>query len=469
MSMLWNRGIVALLVAFAARSVGSQTPAEPTPCTLVAQPTTRLSADTLPTGGQVAFIGGGVILKCPKRGITLTSDSAERYPDKDFLVGHVVYDEPRFHVVSDFLTHYPADERVVAVGNVDARLPSGSTLVGPIAEYRRPLAKVRERRQIFARLRPTITIVEKDSAGKAPKPMVVVADTVFMDGDSLIYGMGRVTITRPDINASADSVFIDQGHETMRLMRNPQLTGTKERPFTLTGDLIDLFSKNRKLQQVIARANATAVSDSLTLKSDTIDLRMKNDLLDHAFAWGAKSRARAVSPSQNMLADSLDVSMPGQRVQLVRALRRAFAQGKPDTTHFRVEKPDTTDWLQGDTITAHFDTIAVKKDTSKSPAIKQLVATGNARSLYHMAPSDTSERRPAINHVVARLIVIDFDSSKVATVTTVDSVFGIFIEPKAETDSTRRAKADNGPAKPGSNPKTPPKSIVPVPKPPKKP
>jgi hypothetical protein len=447
-----------------ATALGAQD--RPTPCNLVPQPTTRFSIDSMPGVGQVMFAGGGVLLKCPSRGITLRSDSAERYPDKDYLVGHVVYDEPRFHVTSDYLTHYPTDERIVAVQNVDARLPSGSTLVGPIAEYRRAVPKIRERRQLIARFRPTITIVEKDSAGKPAKPMIVVADTVFMDGDSLIYGTGKVVITRPDISASADSVFIDEGRETMRLMRNPSLTGNKERHFTLTGDLIDLFSRDHKIQRVIARAHATAVSDSLTLKSDTIDLRMKNDLLDHAYAWGATSRARAVSPSQNILADSLDVFMPEQRVQVVRALRKAFAEGKPDTTRFKVEKPDTTNWLQGDTITAHFDTVATKKDTSKSPTIKQLVATGNSRAFYHMAPSDTTERRPAINHVIARMITIDFDSQKVATVTTVDSVFGIYIEPRAETDSTRRATGGTAP-KQTPNQKPLPKSIVPLP--PKKP
>jgi lipopolysaccharide export system protein LptA len=324
---------------------------------------------------------------------------------------------------------------------------------------------------MLARFRPTITIVEKDSAGKPAKPMTVVADTVFMDGDSLIYANGQVIITRPDISATADSAFIDEGKETMRLMRGPKLTGMKERPFTLSGDLIDLFSRDRKLSRVIARANATAVSDSLTLKSDTIDLRLKGDLLDHAYAWGMTSRARAVSPAQNMLADSLDVFMPGQRVQLVRALRKAFAQGRPDTTRYKVEKSDTTDWLQGDTITAHFDTAAAaKKDTSKSPTIKQLVSTGHARSLYHMAPTDTAERRPAINHVVARRITIDFDSAKVATVTTVDSVFGIYIEPRGDSASARRVNADAGTTpKPAPNQKPLPKSIVPLPPAPKKP
>jgi len=192
---------------------------------------------------------------------------------------------------------------------------------------------------------------------------------------------------------------------------------------------------------------------------------VKDDLLDHAYAWGAKSRARVVSPSQNMLADSLDVSMPGQRIQLVRALRRALAEGKTDTVRFQAEKPDTLDWLQGDTIVAHFDTLPVK-DTSKTPNIKQLLALGNASSLYHLAPSDTNERRPAINHVTARIITIDFDqqkAGKVATVTTIDSVSGIYIEPRDTT--SRNTKATTTPGKTPAKPTAP--SVVPLP--PKKP
>ncbi|HSQ29030.1 MAG TPA: hypothetical protein VLN49_04230 [Gemmatimonadaceae bacterium] len=389
------------------------------------------------------------------------------------MIGHAVYDEPRFHVTANFLNYFPTDERVVAVGDVHARLANGSTLDGPQAEYRRAVPKVRPKAQMNAIGRPTINILEKDSTGKTLPPTVVVANTVFVDGDSasLIYGGGQVTITRPDMSASGDSAMIDEDKEFMHLMRGPKLTGKKDRPFTLTGDLIDLFSKNRKLQRVIARAHATAVSDSMTLRSDTIDLRVKNELLDHAYAWGATSRARVVSPSQNMIADSLDVSMPGQRVQLVRALNKAFAEGKPDTNRFIVDKPDTTDWLNGDTIVAHFDTVAAPKDTSRNPRIKQLVASGNASSLYHMAPNDSTERRAAMNYVTARIITIDFDSNKVATVTTVDSVHGVFIEPRADT-TQRRANAAP-PASPGARttppPKTPPQKNPATPKPGKPP
>jgi hypothetical protein len=455
----------------------------------------------------VLYVGGGpgsVIIKCPARGITLRGDSAQEFSDHDQMIGHATYDEPRLHLAADFLNYFSVEDRVTAAGNVHARLPSGSTLDGPQAEFLHASPRVRPHDQMRAVARPTITIVEKDSTGKPAPPMTVVAETVFVDNDSLIYGSGHVEITRPNLAATSDSAFIDKGKETMRLSRGPKVTGNKTRPFTLTGNVIDLYSKNQKLQRVLARPNAVAVSDSMTLSSDTIDLRVVNDQLDHAYAWSGSSvssvpvpppasvndtgkaapkpaapavapsgkRAHVISPSQNLTADSLDVSMPNQHVQLVRAVRGALAEAKLDTTHFKVEKPDTLNWLQGDTIVAHFDTLRAR-DTTHNPEIRQLVASGHASSLYHMAPSDTSEHRPAINHVVARMITIDFDSQKVATVTTVDSVLGIYLEP--QHDSTKRAAGQpaTSNAKPHSKqpatppgktpPATPPKPIKPEP------
>jgi hypothetical protein len=219
---------------------------------------------------------------------------------------------------------------------------------------------------------------------------------------------------------------------------------------------------------VLSQAKAVATSDSLTLRSDTIDLRVVNDLLDHAYVWGKTSRARALSPSQDLIADSLDVWMPAQRVQLVRALPHAFAQGRPDTTRFKVERPDTTDWLVGDTIVATFDSLKTPRDTSRNPDIKQLIATGHASSLYHVAPSDSNEKRWGLNYVTARLITVDFtkqgNQQKVGTVTTVDSVFGVYIEPRS--DSARTRAVGQKPAQTGSPAKPVPKPPVPATKPP---
>lgn len=433
-------GFVVIIVCAATARASAQNAS--TRCSFTSE---RASTDSTAGVGQVGFLGGNVVIRCPARGILLRGDSAERRPDGEHMIGHAIYDEPRFHVTADYLNYFPDSETVKAVGSVKARLPNGSTLVGPIAEYRRPVPRVRPHQQVLAIARPTINIVQKDSTKKTTDTTVVVANQVFMDGDSLIYAGGQVVITRPDIAATSDSAFIDQRHDIMHLITRPTLKGNKGRSFSLSGGLIDLYSRNHTLQRVIARANAVALTDSMTLKADTIDLRVRNDVLDHAYAWGSKDRARVVSATQNVLADSLDVAMPGQKIQLVRALRKAFAQSKPDTTRFRVEGADSTDWLRGDTIVAHFDSLPAH-DTAKTPPIKLLVASGHASSLYHIAASDSAEKRPAINYVDARTIIVHFDKQRVSTVTAVDSVHGIYIEPKPDS-TTKRAKPVATPGK----------------------
>jgi len=144
------------------------------------------------------------------------------------------------------------------------------------------------------------------------------------------------------------------------------------------------------------------------------------------------------------------------------AAKQAFAESAPDTTRFRLEKNTDKDWLRGDTITAYFDS-TVTDTAKKNPDVRRLFASGHATSYYHLSPSDSAEKRPAINYVSARLINIEFDKSKVATVTTVDSVAGVYIEPKADSATVRR----NGPTNAPGQTKPLPASIIPLP--PKKP
>jgi hypothetical protein len=116
----------------------------------------------------------------------------------------------------------------------------------------------------------------------------------------------------------------------------------------------------------------------------------------------------------------------------VHALRKAFAEGRPDSTL----KADTTNWLRGDTIIAYFDTLP-PVDTGKGPGIRKLISTDSAEAYYHLAPQDTSLHKPAINYVRGRKITIDFDSSKVAQIAVEGKVSGIFVEPTADTTRTR--------------------------------
>jgi lipopolysaccharide export system protein LptA len=441
---------LAICAALAAAPMRAQ---EGTQCSF--QSNNPVTVLTQPSGQRNAFTGGGVVVRCPERQIVLRADSMELYGEERrfFLVGNVDYAEPRLKLTSDQLTYFVPDERVLAVGRVNTTLPSGSRLVGPQAEYRRAAPRVRTISEMTATGRPSVTLVEgrrarrdstparSDSAAtrRDTTPTVVTANMLFVRGDSLIYGSGRVDIRRPDLTANSDSVFLDTGTEFMRLLRDPRIEGRRDRPYRLDGVVIDVHSRNRQLERVLAKGNAAAISEDMTLRSDTILLRVEADLLQHAIAWG-RGGARAVSPTQTITADSITALMPGQRVRTVTASRRALAEAKPDTARVRTSEMD---WLRGDTIQARFDTVAAAPtDTARrQPEIKQLVAHGNASSLYHLAPSDSNAREPAINYVTGEIITIAFDSQRVARVTVTGQRAGLYLEPSDSVSATPAAPA----------------------------
>jgi lipopolysaccharide export system protein LptA len=444
--------VLSLLIgAFAGSASAQLGPAPSGRCQFVLDqtPTTRLNAIKLPSGQYNSYVGGGVIARCPSQRLVLRSDSLESYGDEGrfFFVGHVDYSEPRLQLKSDYLTYFQKEERLLAYLNVDATLPTGSNLKGPHLEFFRAIPRVRQQTGTSTG-RPTITIIEKDSAGRPQPPVTVTGNTVFLVGDSVVASSGQVVVVRPELNASGDSLFLDGSTGLLRLMRTPRVLGTKGRPFTLVGETIDVLSRQRKLERVLAKANAQATSQDLDLKSDTIDLRITDDVLQRAIAWG-KSRARAVSPQRNLLADSIDVLMPNQRLREMHALRLAVAEGAPDSTRFHTLENDR---LTGDTIVALFDTTAAPVgDTTSKPRIRRLVSTGNATSLQHLPPRDTALRTPAIVYVTGTAINVAFDTGGVQRVQVRNQQLasGIYLEPAPDSSRTR------GSCAPGSSPAQP--------------
>ena len=264
-----------------------------------------------------------------------------------------------------------------------------------------------------------------------------------MDADSLVYAGGQVDIQRPDIHATGDSAFMDSGHEIARLMRGPVIEGKADRPFTLTGTTIDIYSRQRLLERVESLGNARAVSQDMDLRADTIDLRVTDNKLERAYAWGPNG-ARAVSPTQLITADSLDVRLPEQRIRQVFAVKNAWAQSDPDSTKIKSKERD---WLRGDTIVANFDSTRAAGDTSSQPALTRLVAHGNARSFYQVAVSGAPKDRPAINYVRGRAISVAFESRQVQRVTVTEQASGVYLEPNIAKDRGAAAPSDSTAAK----------------------
>lgn len=408
----------------------------------------------LPSGAANIFAGGGVRATCRGQDITLTADSTEYYGDTRilYLLGNVRYRETRAKLDAKKITYWMNIERLLAEGDVLVTLPSGTTARGPVIDYLRAAPAVRTVAHMEAPQRTVTRVIQKDSTGKTQDPVIIEANRTVSDADSLVYVSGNVKITRPDMDSRSDSAFMDTGRDFARLLGNARVDSKGSRPFSLTSALIDLTTRERKLERVLATRSAKATSDDLELMADTLDLRVRDDKLQRAFAWG-KSRARAVSPGRLMLADSLDVVMPSQRVQVVRLLRGAYAESVPDSTKIRSKERD---WLRGDTIVARFDTTIMSgAKPDSTPRIRDLVATGRASSYYQIASDRGGPTRPSINYVRGRAITVLFDNQAVATVKVLDKASGVYLEPGEATAAISPAPSVRQPGRPATS--TPPR------------
>lgn len=201
-------------------------------------------------------------------------------------------------------------------------------------------------------------------------------------------------------------------------------------------------------------------------------------------------RAEARAEDFRLSADSLDVRAPRQRLDRVIAVGGARGESLGRDT---LEVPDAPeifrrDWIEGDTVIAHFvqreedaavadpASAAVRTEDDEAPSLDRLVAVGNARSLYRMAPrardgtfgadtadapagdendgaeapqdrpadaaSDTTEqggadeepaperRRPALHYVVGDRITIVLRDGEVERMEVQGRTRGLYLEPR---------------------------------------
>lgn len=427
------------------RPAGETSPGQRCNLTVEGNPESRAQMVRSATGKYVTYLGGGLTGRCLRQDITITADSAESYEDSRiyYLIGNVKYREKRINVDADRLSYFGADERLLLEGNVRATLPNGTTMVGPTAEYFRAVRGVRLTSRLVGRGRPTTTYIERDSTGKAGSPVTLIADVLTADGDSLFYASRRVNLDRTDLRARGDSGFVDNGRQFAQLTLNPTIESTGSEPFTLAGKKIDIYTRNRQAERVVSIDSASAVSKELNLRADTIDLRVDQQKLQRAFAFGR--RAHATTPQRDIYADSLHVVMPNQRIREFFAIGAAYAESDPDTTKI---VSDERDWLRGDTIHAVFDSIPAT-DTSSRPDVRSLVASGNASSYFQVPPSDSTQRgTPSINYVRGRIIEVEFAKREAELVRVVDQSTGVFVEPSSDTSRVNSRNTRTPPRRP---------------------
>jgi hypothetical protein len=406
-------------------------------------PETRLVYQRIAEGVSNTFIGGGFVGRCQGENNRLRADSAEQFQAAGIvnLFGNVVYEEPRkLQVAANHAVYFTREGRLFADGNVVAtQLESGSTFSGPSIEYFRATAE-RPVARLISPNRSTARLIEKDSTGRPGAPTTVVANRFEDAGDSLLFAWGDVVITREQLVGRSDSAVFDKITERSRLLRGARIVNNDSaRRFTLVGDTIDLYMQQRQLDRVVARHRSRATTDDMQLEAETIDLRLAQQQLEEAFAFGA-GRARATTPQQDVDADSLRIRLVDKFVRQVHAIGNAQALGVPDTTKIR---STDRDMLRGDSVFAYFDSsAAASRDSVNGPAVTEIRALGNASSLFHIANSRGPQARPAINYVRGVRIFVNFDTGAVRTVRVDSAASGVFIEPEPDSTGSDTAARD---------------------------
>ena len=466
-----------------AQTAGGRCSIELRPANNDSSPLRMNTTTTSQNGPRNIFVGGRIAARCLNQDVRLLADSAEWYEQAQvlYLIGRVRYTEPRVRVSSEQMNYFQADERLLATGNVEATLPSGSIMRGPQATYYRAVKGFRPTARLEAIQRPRLWLSQRDSTGTQSEPVQITANQITTENDSLVYAGGKVEITRSDLDARSDSAFLDSGREFARLMVQPVIIGKGEHSYTLRGRQVELYTRNRIVQRVLAQAEARATSEDLLLTADTIDLRVDRNKAQAAYIWG-QSRARAVSPDRDLIADSLAVRMPDQQLREVRAFRKAVATTIPDTS---VVRSGDKDWLKGDTIFAFFDSTArrgnvravpatpadvptpaatpqkkgskrkgpdttaaspavvlrdsLPRDTTAAdtagtkPQLRELQAVGHASARYQLAAQGSPPEKPAINYSRGDRITVTMDTAGVSRVQIDENAVGLYLEPTRDS------------------------------------
>jgi len=349
------------------------------------------------------------------------------------LIGHARYLERGNEITARQLQYIEQDAHIIATGDVHIRTKR-STLTSQLANYFRPVPGIRPASSAFAVGGPPHAVLRDTAGSKDTSVTIIDGQRISMAADSIFGAKGNAVINRTDLTAKADSIEANSAKQTMRLLGgNPHVEGLGTNKFSLDGNVLDVFGRERAIERLLAKGKAVAVNDSLKLTSDTLDIRMSRNHIDSVAAWGG-GVAHATSPDRDIRGKRIDLSMPGGRMRRLFAVGAARADSKPDST---VHSPER-DWIEGDTLTATF---TVPKDTTKRPQLDTVIARGKARSFYHVAPKEKADTIGGINYSSGTRIDIALKANGKQDVHVIGQVHGMSLEAEKKDTTTGKAKA----------------------------
>jgi len=278
-------------------------------------------------------------------------------------------------------------------------------------------------------------------AAEAPPPDSVFADRIHLEGRSTFRAGGSVEVRREGLVSYSDSLEFYRGLGEVVLIGDPRIESDQ---FDLEGESVELLLGEEGIHFVRARKNARLEGEDVLLTAPEIRVFLEDGVMDRLVAvdgepeeegsgeeaevaggaatavesegevaageaaegdgeGGAPNgevRPRARSEEFVLVADSIEVNAPAQALERIFAAgeARGEALGRDSLNTERTPEIARRDWIEGDTVVAHFqpDEEGPTRVASAAPRdpdlreretrrrLERLVAIGAARSLYRL-------------------------------------------------------------------------------------
>ena len=311
--------------------------------------------------------------------------------------------------------------------------------------------------------------VEESPPEPDPTPYTVLADRIVLDGESSFRAEGNAEVEREGLRAYGTNMVYSQEQGELLIAGNARSEGED---FSLTAQAITIVLPGDEVREIIARRQGALRSSDLDLTAPKIRIFVEDEALERlvagplsaddgpAFAGPVAEPAQTDAPADanravatgddyTITADSLDVETPGE------ALERAVAVGAARVESFArdslnaIDTPEIAlhDWIEGDTVVATFARTAAdsvpaldsveameEEGPGRDYVLEQLVATGGARSLYRLEPTDTTQAGRtglAIHYVVGSAITIRMTGGEIDRMEVSGDTRGWHLEPEA--------------------------------------
>lgn len=357
-----------------------------------------------------------------------------------------------------------------------------------------------------------------------PAPYEVDADRIFVEGEELFRATGTVEVTREDLQAFGDEVEYDRPAGRMLLRPNGRivsegydLTGESVllvlpedelREVVATGDAsltgedldltapeIRLYLEDGAMERLVAARGLEGAPAEIPQRPD--ELAPPGGEAEEGEEGADEARPEALAQEFLLRADSIDVRLPGEVLETLHAVGRARGESLSRDSLNTEDTPPLIrrDWIEGDTIVATFapDSAAVGdsavvvsgarvEEPAAEPAeatpaegsravtadstprrayrLERLVASGNARTLYRLEPSDSAAvdtaarpadadtaaaapgERLAVHYVTGRRITIRMQDGEVEWMEVEGQTRGLHATPTARRP---RGRANGSP------------------------